>query len=67
MSYGRALTAKAGQSGSTISDVVWMGDVVNRAAYLASSEARGIPVTFRDFRNDTKAWIRYVNVTSHSL
>ena len=32
--YGRALMIKAGQSGSTINDVVWMGDVVNQACHL---------------------------------
>jgi class 3 adenylate cyclase len=34
ISYGRALMAKAGYSGSGISDVVWMGDVVNEASNL---------------------------------
>lgn len=43
MSWGRALMVKAGQSGSTISDVVYMGDVVNRAAYLASLGSKGYP------------------------
>ncbi len=36
MDYGRALMIKAGYKGSTISDVVWMGDVVNSSAKLAS-------------------------------
>ena len=36
MSYGRALTIKAGFSGSGINYVVWMGDVVNEASRLAS-------------------------------
>lgn len=34
--YGRALMVKAGFKGSTINDVVWMGDVVNHACHLAS-------------------------------
>lgn len=34
--YGRALMIKAGYKGSTINDVVWMGDVVNQACHLAS-------------------------------
>lgn len=34
MSYGRALMVKAGYSGSGISDVVWMGEVVNEACKL---------------------------------
>ncbi|MCZ7544831.1 MAG: adenylate/guanylate cyclase domain-containing protein [Anaerolineae bacterium] len=36
MSWGRALMIKAGFSGSTINDVVWMGDVVNEASKLCS-------------------------------
>ena len=34
ISYGRALMIKAGHKGSSINDVVWMGDVVNEAAKL---------------------------------
>lgn len=36
LSYGRALMIKAGHKGSTINDVVYMGDVVNGAAKLAA-------------------------------
>jgi len=36
MSWGRALMIKAGYAGSGINDVVYMGDVVNEAAKLAS-------------------------------
>lgn len=36
LAYGRALVIKAGFSGSGINDIVYMGDVVNRAAKLAS-------------------------------
>ena len=35
MDYGRALMIKAGHKGSTINDVIWMGDVVNSACHLA--------------------------------
>jgi len=35
ISDGRALMIKAGYSGSGISDIVWMGDVVNEASKLA--------------------------------
>lgn len=38
---GRALMIKAGFSGSGISDVVYMGDVVNSAAHLAHEAGRG--------------------------
>ncbi|MFW7413469.1 adenylate/guanylate cyclase domain-containing protein [Demequina sp. SO4-18] len=36
LDYGRALMVKAGYSGSGINEVVYMGDVVNSAAHLAS-------------------------------
>lgn len=36
IAYGRALMIKAGHKGSTINDVVYMGDVVNSAAHLAN-------------------------------
>ncbi len=36
LSYGRALMIKTGYKGSGINDVVYMGDVVNQAAHLAS-------------------------------
>lgn len=36
MDYGRALMIQAGYSGSGINEVVWMGDVVNRASKLCS-------------------------------
>lgn len=40
ISYGRALMIKAGNKGSTINEVVWMGEVVNRAAKLCSLGGR---------------------------
>lgn len=39
--YGRALMIKAGTSGSGINDVVWMGDVVNRACHLSNEANSG--------------------------
>lgn len=39
--YGRVLMIKAGYNGSGINDVVYMGDVVNRAAHLAHKAGRG--------------------------
>lgn len=44
MSYGRALMIKAGYNGSGIADVVYMGDVVNHAAKLASQGSNGYGV-----------------------
>jgi class 3 adenylate cyclase len=41
LDYGRALMIKAGYSGSGINDVVYMGDVVNSAAKLASKGNSG--------------------------
>jgi class 3 adenylate cyclase len=41
LSYGRALMIKAGYNGSGISDVVYMGDVVNQAAKLAAQGSKG--------------------------
>ncbi|ARC55497.1 hypothetical protein AS850_00210 [Frondihabitans sp. 762G35] len=41
MEFGRALMIKAGYSGSGINEVVYMGDVVNRAAHLAHEAGRG--------------------------
>ena len=39
--WGRVLMIKAGYSGSGLNDVVYMGDVVNRAAHLAHKAGRG--------------------------
>lgn len=39
--YGRALMIKAGNDGSAINDVVWMGDVVNQACHLCSEANSG--------------------------
>lgn len=38
--WGRALMIKAGHKGSGINEVVYMGDVVNRAAHLAHEAGR---------------------------
>lgn len=50
--YGRALMIKAGHKGSTINDVVWMGDVVNHACHLASfgnaANSSGNPMMLSD-------------------
>lgn len=39
--WGRVLMIKAGYSGSGLNDIVYMGDVVNRAAHLAHKAGRG--------------------------
>ena len=36
ISYGRSLMIKAGNKGSSLDDVVWMGDVVNEASSLCN-------------------------------
>ncbi len=38
--WGRVLMIKAGYSGSSINDVIYMGDVVNQAAHLAHKAGR---------------------------
>lgn len=38
---GRALMLKAGFSGSGINDVIWMGDVLNRASHLCHAANKG--------------------------
>lgn len=38
--WGRSLMIKAGYSGSSINEVIYMGDVVNRAAHLAHEAGR---------------------------
>jgi class 3 adenylate cyclase len=51
-SFGRALMIKAGLSGSGINDVVYMGDVVNHAAKLASKGSNGYGVAPIFLSND---------------
>ncbi|WP_035748856.1 adenylate/guanylate cyclase domain-containing protein [Arthrobacter sp. 35W] len=41
VSYGPAIMIKGGHNGSAISDVVYVGDVVNRAAQLAAEANKG--------------------------
>jgi class 3 adenylate cyclase len=36
ISYGKALVVKAGYKGSSVNEVIWMGDVLNEASKLAS-------------------------------
>lgn len=38
--YGRALMVQAGYKGSGIKDVVWMGDVVNKACHISNKAGR---------------------------
>ncbi len=40
LAWGRALMIKAGYNGSGLQDVVYMGDVVNRAAKLAAQGSK---------------------------
>lgn len=41
LDYGRALMIKAGNKGSGLNDVVWMGDVVNQACHLCNEANSG--------------------------
>ena len=73
MSYGRALMIKAGANGSGISDVVYMGDVVNQASKLAAA-AGGAKVSapiamdgvFRQNLNESNTKLSTYN-TTHAL
>lgn len=57
--YGRVLMIKAGFSGSAINEVIYMGDVVNRAAHLAHEAGRNwnnpifVGAVFQQNLNDT--------------
>ena len=67
MSYGRALVIKAGYSGSGINDIVYMGDVVNKAAKLAASgnqtwsdrEMMASDVFYENLNDDNKSLLSY--------
>ena len=52
MDYGRSLMVKAGYSGSGISDVLWIGGVVNRASQLCryANKHKGIESTFVSYK-----------------
>ena len=65
--YGRALMIKAGYKGSTINDVVWMGDVVNHACHLASYGNQSFydetimisDIIYENISDDLKKYFRY--------
>ncbi|MFA5667945.1 MAG: adenylate/guanylate cyclase domain-containing protein [Balneolaceae bacterium] len=58
--YGRALMIKAGYSGSTINEVVWMGEVVNGASKLCSLGNKG----FFSYETMVSNSV-YINLTEH--
>ncbi len=58
--YGRALMIKAGYKGSAINDIVWMGDVVNRASTLCSYGNK----SYSDYETMISS-IVYDNLTNH--
>lgn len=70
--YGRALMIKAGYSGSSINDVVWMGDVVNSAAKLArfgnrenyDYETMASSIFYDNLNDDYKKLMSYSNYRS---
>ncbi len=70
LDYGRALMIKAGHKGSTINDVVWMGNVVNQACHLAAkgnaAYSNGNPimlssVIYNNLNDDNKKLCSYNN------
>jgi class 3 adenylate cyclase len=71
IAYGRALMLKAGNNGSGINDVIWMGDVVNEASNLCHDGNRGnrkalqVSTTIHSNLNDhNKNLLSAVNKTS---
>lgn len=68
--YGRALMLKAGYKGSGISEIIWMGDVVNKASNLCHQGSKGYrkaiqvsPVVHSNIRDDYKALLSPVSET----
>jgi class 3 adenylate cyclase len=70
--YGRALMIKAGYSGSSINDIVWMGEVVNNAAKLArfgnrewsDNETMCSSVFYNNLNDENKKLLSYSNSRS---
>lgn len=64
LDWGRALMIKAGYSGSGINDVIYMGDVVNRAAHLAHEAGRA-----EFFQTSPPIWVgsaAHFNLNDHN-
>lgn len=66
IAYGRALMIKAGYSGSSINDVVWMGEVVNQASKLCSNGSKNFnpemivsPVFYDNLNDANKALLSH--------
>lgn len=68
--YGRALMIKAGNKGSSINDVVWMGDVVNQSCHLATKgndlNSQGNPIMlssiiFKNLNENNRGLCTYNN------
>ena len=58
--YGRTLMIQAGYKGSSINDVVWMGNVVNNACHLANKAGRD------DRKNIVVTTAIYSNLNEHN-
>ena len=58
--YGRTLMIQAGYKGSSINDVVWMGNVVNNACHLANKAGRD------DRKNIVVTNAIYSNLNEHN-
>lgn len=71
IAYGRVLMIKAGYSGSSINDVVWMGDVVNEASNLCNeANKNGKDVILVDddvFRNLSSDYSKHFTQTTYGL
>lgn len=68
--YGRALMAKAGYKGSSINDVIWMGDVVNHACHLCGygnktdDDCRIMisDIIYNNCKDDYKRWFSWNSI-----
>ena len=66
MDYGRVLMIKAGFSGSSINDIVWMGDTINQSCHLANIAGRNgndvVFVTYSVYDNLKDKYKNFLNV-----
>lgn len=67
MDYGRALMIKAGYKGSSVNEVVWMGDVVNGASKLCGQAGTALSptvmvseVVYNNLKEDNKRLLHQV-------
>lgn len=71
IAFGRVLMVKAGYSGSSINDVVWMGEVVNEASNLCNQANKSgkqvILINDAVFSNLSKNYSKWFTKTNYEL